>query len=239
MRAETVGSPAAVTVIDAVPVPIALTTPLLVTVATPGWLVDQVYGPIDRVEFRVSCADCPGESESVAGVTLKLALPDRVPMAAVSGSSRSSQPPARASAANPSTASVFCLMQHMEALCVHVRGGLGITRWTEYLGRKRPGRQRHLNSRGGAVARRCGGPRFRATIDERQDVSDRDQIAGRDLAAVEARLRDMRQRKNVRWTMSQQTAEMAIAALALERSAAANRRKPAKSRRRKKGKRLL
>ena len=70
-------------------------------------------------------------------------------------------------------------------------------------------------------------------------MTDRDQNAGRDLAAVEARLRDMRRRKKVRWTMSQETAELAIAALAMERRAEAGRRKPGKSRRRKKGKRLL
>ena len=70
-------------------------------------------------------------------------------------------------------------------------------------------------------------------------MTDRDQNAGRDLAAVEARLRDMRKRKKVRWTMSQETAELAIAALAMERRAEAGRRKPGKGRRRKKGKRLL
>ena len=70
-------------------------------------------------------------------------------------------------------------------------------------------------------------------------MTDRDQNAGRDLAAVEARLRDMRKRKKVRWTMSQETAELAIAALAMERRAESGRRKPAKGRRRKKGKRLL
>ena len=70
-------------------------------------------------------------------------------------------------------------------------------------------------------------------------MSDRDHTAGNDLAAVEARLRDMRERKKVRWTMSQQTAELAIAALALDREAAAARKRSAKSRRRKKGKKLL
>lgn len=71
-------------------------------------------------------------------------------------------------------------------------------------------------------------------------MSDRKQTPGSTLAAVEAHLRDMRTRKQVRWTMSQETAEMAIAALASERdAAAAARRRPAKSRRRKKGKRLL
>ena len=60
-----------------------------------------------------------------------------------------------------------------------------------------------------------------------------------DLAAVEARLREMRRRKKIRWTMSQETAEMAIAALAVEQHAARGRGKPGKSRRRKKRKKLL
>ena len=70
-------------------------------------------------------------------------------------------------------------------------------------------------------------------------MSDRDQSAAADLAAVEARLRDMRKKKKVRWTMSQQTAEMAIAALALERANARAQKRTGKSRRRKRGKRLL
>lgn len=70
-------------------------------------------------------------------------------------------------------------------------------------------------------------------------MSDRDHNPAAELAAVEARLREMRRRKKVRWTMSQQTAEMAIAALALERAADRRRERSGKSRRRKRGKRLL
>lgn len=63
----------------------------------------------------------------------------------------------------------------------------------------------------------------------------------RDLADVERRLRDLRGRRDVRWTMSHETAELAIAAL---RDAEADRAaaRPAaggKSRRRKRSKRLL
>jgi hypothetical protein len=70
-------------------------------------------------------------------------------------------------------------------------------------------------------------------------MSDRSHTPGNDLADVEARLRDMRKRKKVRWTMSQETAEMAIAALAMARDADAGRKSKAKSRRRKRGKKLL
>lgn len=70
-------------------------------------------------------------------------------------------------------------------------------------------------------------------------MSDRSQTPGNDLADVEARLRDMRKRKKVRWSMSQETAEMAIAALAMERGSASVRKPPAKSRRRKRRKKLL
>lgn len=56
---------------------------------------------------------------------------------------------------------------------------------------------------------------------------------------VEARLRDLRRHKKVRWTMSRETAEMAIAALAMAREEAPARRRSGKSRRRKRGKRLL
>lgn len=70
-------------------------------------------------------------------------------------------------------------------------------------------------------------------------MSDRSHTPGNDLADVEARLRDMRRRKKVRWTMSQQTAEMAIAALAMARDPDAAPRSRAKSRRRKRRKKLL
>lgn len=70
-------------------------------------------------------------------------------------------------------------------------------------------------------------------------MNERNHTAGTDLADVEARLRDMRRRKKVRWTMSQETAEMAIAALAIEGQAATPRKPPAKSRRRRKRKKLL
>ena len=70
-------------------------------------------------------------------------------------------------------------------------------------------------------------------------MSDREHSPAADLAAVEARLRDMRRKKKVRWTMSQQTAEMAIAALAMARAGDREHRKSAKSRRRKRGKKLL
>ena len=70
-------------------------------------------------------------------------------------------------------------------------------------------------------------------------MSDRSHTPGNDLADVEARLRDMRRRKKVRWTMSQETAEMAIAALAMAREGEPARRSRAKSRRRRKRKKLL
>lgn len=70
-------------------------------------------------------------------------------------------------------------------------------------------------------------------------MSDRDHTPANDLAAVEARLREMRRRKKVRWTMSQETAEMAIAALARKEDSAARRKRSGKARRRKRGKRLL
>ena len=71
-------------------------------------------------------------------------------------------------------------------------------------------------------------------------MSDRTHRPGEDLAAVETRLRELRRRKKVRWTMSQQTAEMAIAALALEQQRQGHEwKRTSKSRRRKRGKRLL
>ncbi|MBA3889455.1 MAG: hypothetical protein H0X64_02895 [Gemmatimonadaceae bacterium] len=70
-------------------------------------------------------------------------------------------------------------------------------------------------------------------------MSDRSHTPGHELADVEARLREMRRRKKVRWTMSQETAEMAIAALAMERDLAPARKPPAKSRRRRRRKKLL
>lgn len=70
-------------------------------------------------------------------------------------------------------------------------------------------------------------------------MSDRSHTPGNNLADVEARLRDMRRRKTVRWTMSQETAEMAIAALVAARGSDAARRSRAKSRRRKRRKKLL
>lgn len=70
-------------------------------------------------------------------------------------------------------------------------------------------------------------------------MSDRSRAPGNELADVEARLRDMRKRKKVRWTMSQETAEMAIAALASAQESAGGRRSGAKSRRRKRRKKLL
>lgn len=70
-------------------------------------------------------------------------------------------------------------------------------------------------------------------------MSDRDQTHGASLDQVEAKLRDLRRRKTVRWTMSHETAEMAIAALAIDQHAARERKRRGKSRRRKRGKRLL
>lgn len=70
-------------------------------------------------------------------------------------------------------------------------------------------------------------------------MSDRDHTAGNDLAAVEAQLRDMRKRKQVRWTMSQETTELAIAALARKGQTASGHKRSSKARRRKRGKRLL
>lgn len=70
-------------------------------------------------------------------------------------------------------------------------------------------------------------------------MSDRDHTAGNQLSAVEARLRDMRKRKDVRWTMSQETAEMAIAALVVQQKSAGPHKRSAKGRRRKRGKKLL
>ena len=63
--------------------------------------------------------------------------------------------------------------------------------------------------------------------------------AGDELSAMESRLREMRTRKKVRWTMSQETAELAIAALAIEAREAQERTRSSKSRRRKRRKRLL
>ena len=61
-----------------------------------------------------------------------------------------------------------------------------------------------------------------------------------DVAAVEARLRELQQRKRetVRWHMSRHTAERAIAAIAA-RPAGAAPRTTGKSRRRRRQKRLL
>jgi hypothetical protein len=70
-------------------------------------------------------------------------------------------------------------------------------------------------------------------------MSDRDQTHGSSLDLVEAKLRDLRRRKTVRWTMSHETAELAIAALAIDQHAARERKRRGKSRRRKRGKRLL
>lgn len=70
-------------------------------------------------------------------------------------------------------------------------------------------------------------------------MSQRDDPTKAELTEVEARLRDLRRRKKVRWTMSRETAEMAIAALAMSREAERPRRRSGKSRRRKRGKRLL
>lgn len=70
-------------------------------------------------------------------------------------------------------------------------------------------------------------------------MSDRDNEPEPNVAEVEARLRDLRRHKKVRWTMSRQTAEMAIAALSMARDEARARRRTGKSRRRKRGKRLL
>ena len=60
-----------------------------------------------------------------------------------------------------------------------------------------------------------------------------------ELREVEARLRDLRRRKKVRWTMSRETAEMAIAAIVVGRDEKPPHRPSRKSRRRKRGKRLL
>ena len=67
----------------------------------------------------------------------------------------------------------------------------------------------------------------------------RDPGPGPELGEVEARLRDLRHRKQVRWTMSRETAELAIAALEMAREAREPRRRAGKARRRKRWKRLL
>lgn len=116
LRADTVPSPAAVTVIVALPVPIALTRPVSDTVATPAWLVVHVYGPMARVLLSVSWAVWPGVSESVGGDTLNVDDPPAgVPTEPTSGFARSSQAPAMASAANPSATSELRRMPPGEA----------------------------------------------------------------------------------------------------------------------------
>lgn len=70
-------------------------------------------------------------------------------------------------------------------------------------------------------------------------MSEHDQDPGEALGEVEARLRELRRQKQVRWNMSRETAEMAIAALAMHREAERAHRRSTKSRRRKRGKRLL
>lgn len=70
-------------------------------------------------------------------------------------------------------------------------------------------------------------------------MSEHDQDQGPNLHEVQARLRDLRRQKQVRWSMSRETAEMAIAALAMHRDAERVHRPSTKSRRRKRGKRLL
>lgn len=70
-------------------------------------------------------------------------------------------------------------------------------------------------------------------------MTERDTTPRPDADEVEARLAELRRRKTVRWTMSRETAEMAIAALSLTREAEPAHRRSTKSRRRKRGKRLL
>jgi hypothetical protein len=74
---------------------------------------------------------------------------------------------------------------------------------------------------------------------EGPEMSDHDSEPEPNVDEVETRLRDLRRHKKVRWTMSRETAEMAIAALAMARNAAPEHRRSGKSRRRKRGKRLL
>lgn len=72
-------------------------------------------------------------------------------------------------------------------------------------------------------------------------MTERDDSPAPELGDVEARLRDLRRRKQVRWTMSRETAEMAIAALSMaqDRDRERERRRSAKTRRRRRGKKLL
>ena len=70
-------------------------------------------------------------------------------------------------------------------------------------------------------------------------MNERDDSPAPELGDVEARLRDLRRRKKIRWTMSRETAEMAIAAISMAQARERERRRSAKTRRRKRGKKLL